>query len=218
MLSPSLRRAGRYLSITAAGTFWLCAPTIFINDNILETSFVQGASMSPSLCPDYDTTARRDLVLWNKWWSVRRKEDLQRGDVVLFRSPSRPELNAVKRVVATEGDRVVLDPRRRPARKRDGADLPESRGWDAMSAAGGVVVPTGHVWVEGDHWRKSWDSNAYGPISKSLVLGKAVCVVWPLERFGTRPWEEYENRTIVRRGQAVKPGDEMGLVEAIRTG
>ena len=213
-----LGRTGRYVYYTVSIPFWAIGGSIFIADNLIETSYISGSSMSPSLSPDFDTTGARDLVLWNKWYSVSRKEDLKRGDVVLFRSPASPERHNVKRVVATEGDRVLLDSRRRPARERDGADLPESRGWDAMLRQGGVVVPEGHVWVEGDYWRKSWDSNAYGPISKSLILGKAVCVVWPLSKFGTRPWEQYDSKTRVKPGMIVKRGDEAGLVEAIIKG
>lgn len=41
---------------------------------------------------------------------------------------------------------------------------------------GKVVVPFGHVWVEGDNWRRSYDSCDFGPVSKSLIDGKAVRV------------------------------------------
>ncbi|KAK3669850.1 hypothetical protein LTR78_010231 [Recurvomyces mirabilis] len=189
---------------------------IFINDNVIETSWITGGSMSPTLSPDYETTRKRDLVLWNKWSANTAR--YEPGDVILFRSPHDPETVAVKRVIGTEGDSITLDPRRRPSRRRDAADLPESRGWDAW--AGRVpTVPDGHLWVEGDFWRRSRDSNWYGPISKSLVQGKAVAVVWPLSRFGTRPWEDgYTSKTKVKPGVIEKEEDTAGLVKAIRHG
>ncbi|KAK5700733.1 hypothetical protein LTR97_005250 [Elasticomyces elasticus] len=209
-----------YLWSTLSISLWSCATVITVNDNLFEVSFITGQSMSPSLSPDHNTTGRRDLVFWNKW--VSHSGSVSKGDVILFRSPTKPDSHAVKRVVATEGDRVTLDARRRPERLRDGEDLPESRGWDAMKAQSdehqGLLIPEGHLWVEGDYWRKSQDSNAYGPMSRSLVLGKAVAVVWPPNRFGTKPWEEYTTKTRVLEGKIVKKGDEAGLVEAIIRG
>ena len=113
-----------------------------------------------------------------------------------------------------EGDVVVLDPRRRPSRERDGADLPESRSWD-MWPAGRARVPEGHVWVEGDNWRKSNDSNWYGPMSRSLITGRAVAVVGPWERFWERPWEGFKSRTRVMPGEGVKRrlDDDLALIE-----
>ena len=105
-------------------------------------------------------------------------------------NPLRPDAFAVKRVVALEGDTVILDPRRRPS---EGVGGIEAQAWDAWQ--GKAQVPRGHVWVEGDNWRKSRDSNYYGPISRSLISGRAVAVTWPWRRFWTRPWEGFEGRT-----------------------
>ncbi|TKA73713.1 hypothetical protein B0A55_05487 [Friedmanniomyces simplex] len=222
-MPPSfLHQPTKFLYPAATLTLWLTTALITLNDNLVETSFIQGTSMSPSLSPAYHTTGHRDLVLWNKWISHSNGPgSLKRGDIVLFRSPTRPDCNAVKRVVGLEGDRITLDPQRRPA----GDSSPESRVWDAMEAnadphggSGGVVVPPGHIWVEGDFWRKSQDSNAYGPLSKSLVMGKAMLVLWPWERCATRPWVGYESATRVVEGRVGRKGDEVGLVDAIRAG
>ena len=58
------------------------ASVVFINDNVIETSWITGGSMSPTLSPDYETTRKRDLVLWNKWAASTAQYDY--GDVVLF--------------------------------------------------------------------------------------------------------------------------------------
>lgn len=42
-----------------------------------------------------------------------------------------------------------------------------------------VVVPRGHVWVEGDNAANSLDSRQYGPIPLGLVRSRAVGRVWP---------------------------------------
>jgi len=196
-LIETLRERGRrYFWYGAVPFFWVTTSSIFINDNIIELTDITGSSMSPTLSPDYHTTKRCDWVLWWKWMPAQR---LRRGDLVHFGSPVNPEDNAVKRVLALEGDVVVLDPRRRPKRARDGVDVPESRSWDAWE--GRARVPKGHVWVEGDNWRKSSDSNWYGPIAKNLITGKAVAVVLPFSKIGGRPWEGVKSRTRVVPGK-----------------
>lgn len=60
-----------------------------------------------------------------------------------------------------------------------------------MQVQGPVVrVPSGSVWLEGDAWRMSRDSNDFGPVSQSLLNGRVWGVVWPLERFGALPRSE----------------------------
>ena len=75
------------------------------------------------------------------------------GELTFYRSPSAPEVMAIKRVVALEGDTVVT--------KKPYPFETET-------------VPVGHVWVEGEHpesYRWSRDSNYYGPVSARLFTG-----------------------------------------------
>ncbi|KAF2161119.1 hypothetical protein M409DRAFT_28449 [Zasmidium cellare ATCC 36951] len=199
MASPPLRSRIR-------GTIWyLLVPfhlsttsLILLNDNLLEYTTITGSSMSPTLSPDYETTQRCDGVLWKKWRPTR---DLRRGDVVFFSAPHNPEGTAVKRVVALGGDTVLLDPKRRPKEVENGRTSEAARKWDVWK--GRVVVPPGHVWVEGDNWRKTKDSNDYGPVSKSLIQGKAWCLYRPYTQFGSKPWEGYKVQTKVIEGKEV---------------
>ena len=43
-----------------------------------------------------------------------------------------------------------------------------------------VVVPNGHIWLEGDNSINSSDSRNYGPVPASLVVGKVLLKLWPL--------------------------------------
>jgi len=192
----------RTLRTAALPFFWIPATVIFVNDNVAEITDITGSSMAPTLSPEDHTTGRKDRVWWDKWNASFK---VQRDDVILFAIPSASDKQGAKRVIATEGDTVVLDRRRRPKREASGADVPESLGWDMWK--GRAVVPEGHVWVEGDNWRESRDSNWYGPISKSLILGKAKAVVLPVERFGMKPWEQYKSRTKVIPGEIPKKDD-----------
>lgn len=198
--------------------FWPLAVATTINDNVLEITPINGPSMSPTLSRDYHETGRRDYMAWSKWQPT---EDLQRGDVVLYHNPRSPESSAVKRVIALGGDTVILDRRRRPGHNDMGQvnplEITAMRNWDALG--GRITVPYGHVWVEGDNWRKSFDSNHVGPISRSMIVGKAATVVLPLRRAGLKPWEMmYHGRTKVLKGSESPPEEWRDLVESTAIG
>lgn len=42
-------------------------------------------------------------------------------------------------------------------------------------------------------------------ISKSLISGKAICIVLPFARFAQTPWEEFKGKTKVKLGKQVTP-------------
>ena len=196
------------LSAIVIGFFWGATGSIFINDNVVEYRFIEGESMAPTLSPKYKETGGGDWILLRKWNATK---NLQRGDLVHFMNPHKPEALAVKRVIALEGDIVLLDPKRRPSAK-DGREPVAARAWDEWK--GRAEVPQGHVWVEGDDWRKSNDSNWYGPISKSLIEGRALTMLRPLDKLGTKPWEEFKSRTKVLEGHGMKDWTE-GLPVAL---
>ena len=104
-------------------------------------------------------------------------------------------------MIGLEGDVVVLDRRRRPS-VTEGPEPVEAQAWDAWE--GSARVPQGHVWVEGDNEKASRDSNWYGPISRSLVMGRASAIVWPPSRFWTKPWIGFSGRTKVIEGPVEK--------------
>lgn len=192
-------------ALCAKGIIWASALGIFLSNNVVSTSGVGGVSMAPTLSPDFADTGRKDYVLWNSWSA---KRDIKRGDVAIIMSPNDPEKFAAKRVLALPGDTVLLDPRRRPE-ATEGPEPIAARAWDSWK--GKAVVPPGHLWVEGDNWRKTIDSNWYGPVSKSLVIGKAVTVLWPLNRFWTKPWEEFRGKTKVVQGKEPEDWTKGGL-------
>ena len=190
---------GRFLKYTILPFQISACTVIFFNDSVVEVSPVTGPSMQPTLSPNFTKDGSRDYVIYKKYKPTR---DLNRGDIVLFHSLQDPERLSVKRVVALGGDTVLLDPRRRPEEVANGRLNPYCKNWDVMFATGRgrKEIPEGHIWVEGDNWRSTHDSNAYGPISKSLIQGKAVGIFVPLGQFGSRPWEDFASRTKVIPG------------------
>lgn len=140
-------------------------------------------------------------------WGITGKDGwgIKRGDVVTFWKPHKPEEIGVKRVIAVEGD--VVYPQSgyalQPSENRLGGmpdGLPDNDPDSVLSGreeAGKVVVPYGHVWVEGDNWRNSLDSRDNGPMTKGLIMGKVVGV-W-------RGWGEFrgtkdERKAVEKQG------------------
>lgn len=105
--------------------------------------------------PSMEPTIFSNNILVTEHISPRFK-NIERGDIVIAKSPSNPKQHICKRVTAVEGDKV-------------------------KSGIFPYVVPRGHIWLEGDNRDNSSDSRAYGPVPLGLVRGRAVCRVWPFK-------------------------------------
>ncbi|XP_062913972.1 mitochondrial inner membrane protease subunit 2 isoform X3 [Mobula hypostoma] len=133
----------RYLKAFVSGFFVAVPVTVTFLDRVASIARVEGASMQPSLNPPGGTTC--DIVLLNRW-SVRNYE-VQRGDIISLLSPKNPEQKIIKRVIALEGDII------------------KTMGYRNRY----IKIPSGHLWIEGDHYGHSFDSNVFGPVTKLLI-------------------------------------------------
>ncbi|KJA29938.1 hypothetical protein HYPSUDRAFT_125748 [Hypholoma sublateritium FD-334 SS-4] len=138
--------------------YWL--PTgIVVVSHWFEVKTITGRSMQPTLNPN--SSLWRDVALFRR--DVDADATYHRNDIVTLRSPEDPKRLLIKRILAKEGDTVKTLP-----------PYPDPE----------VVIPKGHVWVEGDEHFWSDDSNRFGPVSECLVESKLVMILWPLDRFG----------------------------------
>ncbi len=111
----------------------------------------------------------------------------QRGDVVVFHSPSDPDRDFVKRVIALPGDRVEV---------RDGEVLVNGRALEERQyirsgptyrypqAGLPLVVPPKHYFVLGDNRNASQDSHVFGPVHERLLVGAVIFRWLPLDSIG----------------------------------
>ena len=127
-------------------------------------------SMSPTL-------EVGDFVLMVRDKSIR---DL-RGSIIVFDNPTKPGDALTKRVVAAEGDTVVL---------KDGFvyvnEKPEAHNGGKIVNVNDTKWKIGvdELFVMGDNRNESYDSIDTGPISRSLVKGVIVYRYWPSFRAG----------------------------------
>ena len=136
---------------------------------------VEGTSMLPWL-------EDQERIFVNKF--VYRFDQVERGDVIVFRFPLDPSKSYIKRVVGLPGDRVEIvngDVYVNGLLVQEPYILPEYRD---RSSHPTLEAPPGHVYVLGDHRNTSNDSRTWGTVPLEYVTGKAVFAYWPLKRFG----------------------------------
>lgn len=135
----------------------------------------------------------------------------ERGDVIVFRLPSDPSINYIKRVIGLPGDEIVYQRQRLII---NGETVSLDRGPDASFDApvfvedldgrlhdilvtnpqfstrdGTYRVPEGHYFVMGDNRDRSRDSRFIGAIPEKYLVGEAVriwmhFVPWSLPDWG----------------------------------
>ncbi|KAK4047668.1 hypothetical protein OIO90_006097 [Microbotryomycetes sp. JL221] len=145
------RRFGR-LGVTVLQG--LCAIHAF-NRHVAEIRPCSGASMYPTLSLRGAYILHCPLLL--------QFSPVKRGELVTAVSPLDPSHHVLKRVIALEGDTVLIDP-----------TGDKGIGTDSM-----VTVPKGSIWLAGDNLSNSTDSRDYGAVPLALVKGKVVARVWP---------------------------------------
>jgi mitochondrial inner membrane protease subunit 1 len=99
-------------------------------------------------------------------------QTLKRGDLVTLISPLSASQLVCKRIIGLPGDVVLVDPT---------TLVPTSYQSGGPYETAHVLVPPGHVWVQGDNAGNSRDSRNYGPVPIALIRGRFIC------SFGTVP-------------------------------
>ena len=154
---------------------------------VVQTFFIPSGSMEPTL-------KIGDRILVNKL--SYHLHGVDRGDVVVFSRPPTEDCGGaqvndlVKRVIGLPGDVVSLSGGYVyiDGKRLDETWLPSSeQGVTVPGPAGNnsnlarpYRVPTDNYFVMGDNRTDSCDSRYWGPIAKSLIVGKVELRVWPI--------------------------------------
>lgn len=148
---------------------------------VIQTYSIPSTSMVPTLMVG-------DRILVDKL--SYHLHAVHRGDVVVFATPPKevPILmvkDLVKRVIGLPGETVSSGPHGEVLINGKVIDQP----WLTASARddpGPPIrtqrIPKGDIFVMGDNRGVSDDSRFYGPVSESLIVGRALFGFWPLSR------------------------------------
>ncbi len=150
---------------------------------LLQPHQVKGASMEPSF---HDG----EYILTDKI-SYRFSEP-RRGDVVIFKAPTNPNVDFIKRIVALPGEKLEIKNNKIIIfNDENPKGLTLSEPYQVMEPiAGGsylregkiVEVPADNYLVFGDNRTHSFDSREWGPLPRKSIIGKSWLRYWPLSK------------------------------------
>lgn len=138
---------------------------------------VDGQSMEPTL-------HHRDfLFVWRLGYNP------QKGDIVVFKPVGDPQKYYIKRVVATEGQKVdIMDGNVYVDNELIEEDYIQGKTYNMLGGEFPQTVPEGCVFVLGDnreHSRDSRDPTGVGMVKKSSIVGRAMFRLFPFNAIGS---------------------------------
>ena len=157
---------------------WAVALAVLIRFFVMSPFKIPSGSMRMTLI-------EKDRILVSKF--IYKFREPKRGEIVVFHNPmdNRP---FIKRLIAVGGDHVEI---------RDGKIWVNNQllgepeifvsnhyyNEGSYGAPGRVIeVPQDSYYVLGDNSASSHDSRFWGFVPERLMIGRAVCIFWPLNR------------------------------------
>lgn len=146
---------------------------------VAQPFLVQGASMEPSFhTGDY-------LLVDEVTYRLRSP---QRGEVIVFRSPTNESEFFIKRIIGLPGEQVIISDGRVLI---DGKALSEDYLPYGVDVRGEYVFQLGddEYFVMGDNRPASYDSRRWGPLPGGNIVGLVRLRFWPPAVFGVLSYE-----------------------------
>ena len=159
---------------------WAVGLALLIRTFIVAPYKIPSGSMHPTLLEG-------DRILVNKF--LYRFHPPRRGDIIVFRYPEDPKRPFIKRLVGLGADAVEI---REGHLIVNGQPLTQpplfaANRYTNQGIYGGegqvIHVPEGAFYVLGDNSSHSHDSRMWGFVPRRLLIGKAICIFWPLTRW-----------------------------------
>ncbi len=188
-------------------SFWAELPGLLLTALVIAV-LIKTFLVQPFWIPSesmLDTIHVNDRVMVNKM--AYQFGEPQRGDIVVFRDPSEPEIeesipeavirsvleavgirtrgheDLIKRIVGLPGETITVSDNQVHI---DGTPLTEPYLEDdvVMPDAGPFEVGQEEVFVMGDNREFSFDSRRFGNIGFHDLVGRAFVIIWPVSNFG----------------------------------
>lgn len=154
---------------------------------LVQPFFVKGASMEPNF-EDGDYILVDELSY--------RFRDAERGEVIIFRFPQQPSQFFIKRIIGLPEETVQVKDNKVTVFNEENPEgfvlsetylAPEQRTLGTMTKK----LNDNEYFVLGDNRLQSSDSRRWGPVNRSLIMGRAFLRPWPFTRASTIPSVAY---------------------------
>ena len=175
---PLRRPTGRWILEWALVILVAVGVAVVVRTYVVQTFYIPSASMEPTLMVG-------DRILVDKL--SYHLHAVHRGDIVVFAKPpneqAAPDVkDLVKRVIGLPGEHI----------SSQGGQVyingkPLKEPWlvpgTVTTGIEPQTIPPNEFFVMGDNRSDSQDSRFFGPISRSLIVGRVVVRIWPLSAF-----------------------------------
>lgn len=168
----------------------------FSNTHVVKTFFIPSGSMEDTLLVGDHLFVNRFIFgradsAWER--ALLPLREPRRGDLVVFRSPERPTVDLVKRLIGLPGDTIEIRNKQlfvngQPAvessyvRHKDPMTYPSVPFLDDIRRRrdnfGPVTVPEGHYFCLGDNRDHSQDSRYWGMVPRRYLKGRPFLIYW----------------------------------------
>jgi signal peptidase I len=147
---------------------------------IMQPNQVKGPSMLP-------TFESGEYIFTSK--VTYKFRPMERGDVVVFRSPKNPDQEYIKRIIGLPGDQVRIDTGRVYVNEKQVNESYISSTttlFEGGALLNNVPITVGddELFVMGDNRPHSSDSREFGPIQTSSLIGQVFYRYYPTTRMG----------------------------------
>ncbi|MGD0313476.1 MAG: signal peptidase I [Acidimicrobiales bacterium] len=187
---PAGPRSGRSYRVVVEWVVILMAVllcTVVLRTYVVQSFYIPSGSMLPTL-------QIGDRIIVDKL--SYHLHDVHRGDIVVFARPPLEDQeysDLVKRVIGLPGETIsskdgsvyingkkLNEPWLPPGPTSYTGALSGDDPHPQFDLPGPVKIPPGEYFVMGDNRTDSEDSRFFGPIPKSLIVGRATAVIWPV--------------------------------------
>ncbi|MBI2068871.1 MAG: signal peptidase I [Candidatus Yanofskybacteria bacterium] len=150
---------------------------------LVQPFFVKGASMEPGF-EDGDYILVDELSF--------RFREAERGEVIIFRFPQQPSQFFIKRIVGLPEETVQIKDNEVTVFNEENPEgfvleetylAPEQETLGTMT----TKLDDNEYFVLGDNRLQSSDSRRWGPVNRSLIMGRAFLRPWPFTRASRIP-------------------------------
>jgi len=147
---------------------------------IMMPNQVKGASMEPTFqSGDYIITSKITYKL----------RPIERGDVVVFKSPRNPDIEYIKRVIGLPGDKILVSNGQVFVNDQlinENYISATTNLWETgyLKENEPIIVPQNYVFVMGDNRPRSSDSRDFGPVPIESIDGVVFYRYFPPQKAG----------------------------------